>query len=38
MFGFDWVRTHLGVVFSDVLDYFGVFGKIYGKRDEINKI
>ena len=35
MFGFGWVRTHLGVVFGDA---FGVFCWISGKRDEISKI
>ena len=38
MFGFGWVMNYLIVVFGDVLDYFGVFGWISGKRDEIIKI
>ena len=37
MFGFGWVRTHLGVVFGVAFDYFGVFGWISGNRDEISK-
>ena len=38
MFGFGCIRTHLGVVFDDALDYFGVFGWVSGKVDQIRKI
>ena len=38
MFGFGWVRTHLGVVFGDAFGLFWGFGWIYGKSDEISKI
>ena len=37
MFGFGWVRTHLGVVFDDAFGLFWVFVWISGKRDEICK-
>ena len=32
-----WVMNHLGVVFGDAFRFFGVFGWIYGKMDEIIK-
>ena len=38
MFGFGWVRTHLGVVFGDAFGVFEVFGCIFGKMDEMSKI
>ena len=37
MFGFGWVRTHLGVVFYDAFVVFEVFGWISGKMDEMSK-
>ena len=37
MFGFSWVRTHLGVILSDALEEFKSFGLIYEKREEIIK-
>ena len=37
MFGFGWVRTHLGVVFGDTFGVFEVFGKISGKMKEMSK-
>ena len=38
MFGFGWVRTHLGVVFGEAFRLFWSFGLISGKRDKIYKI
>ena len=37
MFGFAWVRTHLGVILSDVLGVLKSFGLIYEKREEMLK-
>ena len=37
MFGFGWVRTHLGVVFGEAFGLFWSFGLISGKRDEIRE-
>ena len=37
MFGFGWVRTHLGVVFGDAFGFFLGFWMDFGKRDEISK-
>ena len=37
MFGFGWVRTHLGVVFSEAFGLLWVFGWISEKNDEISK-
>ena len=37
MFGFAWVRTHLGVILSDVLCVLKSFGLISGKREEMIK-
>ena len=38
MFGFGWVRTHLGVVFGDAFGVFKVFGWISRKMGEMSKI
>ena len=37
MFGFAWVRTHLGVILSDALGVFKSFGLIFVKREEMIK-
>ena len=38
MFGFGWVRTHLGDVFLESIRVFIlIFGWISGKMDEISK-
>ena len=37
MFGFAWVRTHLGVILSDALGVFKSFGLISGKIEEMIK-
>ena len=37
MFGFAWVRTHLGVILSDALGVFKSFGLIYEKMEEMIK-
>ena len=38
MFGFGWIRTHLGVVFGEAFGLFWSFGLISGKngRDKQN--
>ena len=38
MFGFAWVRTHLGVNLSDALGVFKSFGLISEKMEEMIKI
>ena len=37
MFGFAWVRTHLGVILSDALGVFKSFGLISEKNEEMIK-
>ena len=37
MFGYAWVRTHLGVILSDALGVFKSFGLIYEKMEEMIK-
>ena len=37
MFGFSWVRTHLGVILSDALGVFKSFGLISEKNEEMIK-
>ena len=37
MFGFAWVRTHLGVILNDALGVFKSFGLISKKNEEIIK-
>ena len=37
MFDVCWVRTHLGVVFGDVFQVFGVFGWVSRKMDQMSK-
>ena len=37
MFGFSWVRTHLGVILNDALGVFKSFGLIFVKREEMIK-
>ena len=37
MFGFAWVRTHLGVILSDALGVFKSFGLIYEKKGRNDK-
>ena len=38
MFGFAWVRTHLGVILSDVLGVLKSFGLISEKKKKLSKI
>ena len=38
MFGFAWVRTHLGVILNDALGVFKSFGLISKKMKKLSKI
>ena len=37
MFGFGWVRIHLGVVFGDAFGYLRLFGWVFKKMDKMIK-